>query len=219
MAAGRGTLTMQRLGVRLIEQRNPEDAIVLGDAMQTEGIDGLITGRSRPVMFHAAVAASGSHFGPALGEIPRITTRDELHMIARTRIEQPAFFVQGYEAIYNVGHFAAKPDEEQWDKIWTMWITPRRATYRALVDARLLPSTIRFHELQWRGIILPPADVLLADALYLVRVPPRRKKPISAYVFSVVRHDEDNPRTRGSHFYEDYPNTWTQQRFNFDEER
>ena len=189
---------MQRLAVRLIEQRNPEDAIVLGDAMQQEGLDGLITGRSRPAMFRASLTSHAVAYEP----YARITTRNEQHMITRTRIEEPTFFVQSYEVIYNVGHFAAKPDEERWDEIWTMWVTPRRPTYRALVDMQILPSSIHFRELQWRDVVPWPADDALADRLYLVRVPPRRKKPIDAYLFSVFRRDEDNPRTREHHFYD-----------------
>ena len=207
MASGRGTLAMQRLGVRLIEQRNPEDAIVLGDAIQEAGIDGLITGRSRPVMFRAVMRAAhlpGRTFAS-------ITSPAEREAILRTCFATPAFFVQGYEVIHNVGRFAAKPNEERWNRIWSAWFTPRRATYRALVDAQLLPSSIRFHELRWRDVLHLPADVALAYDVYLERVPPRRKKPIDAYLFSVVRRDEDNPRTWERHFDEDYPSTWPQQ--------
>ena len=188
---------MQRLGVRLIEQRNPDDAIVLGDAMQEEGIDALITGRSRPVMFR-------TNTGLLVSETyTRITTPDEQHKIDYARATWPTFAVQGYEAIYNVGRFAAKPDEERWGNIWTMWITSRRATYRALVDAQILPSSIRFRELRWNNVIHLPADVQLAYMLDLERAPPRRKKPIDAYLFSIVRRDEDNPRTWNQHFDEE----------------
>ena len=204
MSRGRGTLAMQRLGVRLIEQRNPEDAIVLGDAMQEEGIDGLITGRSRPVMFRVMTTAHSDTY-------TRITSRNERHMIAHTRAlprvdpDGAKFFVQGYEVIYNVGHFAAKPDEERWGKIWTMWITPNRSTYRALVEAGLLPRSIRWHEVRWGNVLhLPdPADVVLAHGLYLDRVPPRRKRLIDAYLFSVVRRHEENPRAWERHFGEE----------------
>ena len=192
---------MQRLGVRLIERRDPEDAIVLGDAMQQEGIDGLITGRSRPVRIRVVSMAYGAD------SYARITTRDEQRVIAHTRTTSPRndqreFAVQGYEVIYNVDRFAAKPDEERWGKIWTMWVTPRRTMYRALVDTQLLPSTIHFHELQWQNVFHLPADIALAYRLHLVRAPPRRKKAIDAYLFSIVRHDEDNPRTWERHFDE-----------------
>ena len=201
MSAGRGTLAMQRLGVRLIERRDPEDAIVLGDAMQQEGIDGLITGRSRPVMFRTMMTMShlpGRTFAS-------ITSPTEREMVLRTGLYEPAFYVQGYEVIYNVGRFAAKPNEERWGRIWSMWVTTRRATYRALVDAQLLPSTIRFHELQWRDVFHLPADVQLAYALYLLRVPPKRKKPIDAYLFSIARRDENNWNTRTQHFDDPSP--------------
>ena len=83
-----------------------------------------------------------------------------------------------------------------------MWITPRRATYRALVEAQFLPRTIRWNEMQWRDVIRRPKDAALAYGLYLVRVPPKRKKPIDAYMFGIERHDSDNPRTHEQHFYE-----------------
>ena len=210
MAASRGTLAMRRLGVRLIEQRNPDDAIVLGDAMQQEGIDGLITGRSRPVMFRTAWQNRISNDGG----LARITTQDEWDVLGRTQMRIPSpFFVQGYETIYNVGRFAAKPNEERWKAIWSMWVTPQRATYRALVGARLLPRSIRWHELRWADATHLPADVALSHRLYLERVLPKRKRPIDAYMFSVERRrpidaymfsverrDEDNPRTWNQKF-------------------
>ena len=194
---------MQRLGVRLIEQRNPDDAIVLGDAMQAEGIDGLITGRSRPVMFRITTPVTTADRETLTREtLARIATRDEHRMIARAQMTSPTFVVQGYEVIYNVGRFAARPNEERWNAIWTGWMTPWRATYRALVESQILPRSIRFGELQWRNVLHLPADVALAYELHLDRVPPRRKKPIQAYLFSVARRDEDNPRTWEHHFYE-----------------
>ena len=198
MSRGRGTLAMQRLGVRLIEQRNPEDAIVLGDAMQEEGIDGLITGRSRPVMFRTAWSGNANAL-----TLARITSDNEWRTIGRTQVAIPTPFpVQAYETIYNVGRFAAAPNEERWNAIWTMWVTPRRTTYQALVGARLLPRSIRWREIQWRDMIRRPEDVALAYGLYLVRVPPKRKKPIDAYMFGIERRDGDNPRTREQHFDE-----------------
>ena len=194
---GRGTLAMQRLGVRLIERRGPEDAIVLGDAMQQAGLEGLITGRSRPVMFRTTL---NTHAADAYQPYSRIATRDEQRVITRTRIAEPTFFVQGYEVIYNVGRFAAKPDEERWNRIWTMWVTPQRAIYRALIDAQLLPRSIRWRELRWNGGAHLPADVALAYRLFLERIPPKRKRPIDAYMFSIGRRDEDNPRTWEQHF-------------------
>lgn len=210
MASGRGTLAMQRLGVRLIEQRNPEDAIVLGDAMQEKGIDGLITGRSRPVVIRTEWTGGGNAQaftgGGNAQALARITSQDEWNVIGRTQVAiLERFSVQGYEVIYNVGRFAAKPDERRWGNIWTMWITPQRAIYRALVKAQLLPRTIRWNEIQWRSVPhLTTADVSLVYGLHLVRVPPRRKKPVDAYMFTVVRRDEDNPRVRGQHFDEEH---------------
>ena len=138
MAAGRGTLTMQRLAVRLIEQRDPHDAM-------------------------------------------RIVSRDEQHAIARARMLPPTFFVQAYEVIYNVAGFAATPDEERWNAIWSMWVTPRRNTYRALVDSQILPHTIQFREIQWSAVL----GATFVYRLYLERVPPRR------------------PRTQEQHFDEE----------------
>ena len=194
---------MQRLGVRLIEQRNPDDAIVLGDAMQAAGIDGLITGRSRPVLFRTVTSVYDETF-------TRITSRDEQQMIMRARTRRPGFVVPAYEAIYNVAGFAAAPNDERWNAIWTMWVTPPRSTYRALVERRvgraepqILPRTIRFGEIRWTDRFLPfhlTDNIALAYRLYLNRVPPRRKKPIDAYLFDVERRDEDNPHTREYHF-------------------
>ena len=189
---------MQRLGVRLIEQRDPNDAIVLGDAMQQEGIDGLITGRSRPVMFRARLTQAGTP-GRTFASI---TTPNERETILHTQVTSPTFVVQGFEIIYNVGGFAASPTSERWDAIWSMWTTPRRNTYRALVDSEILPRSIRWHELDWRNMHYLREEVALAYTLFLIRVPPRRKKPIDAYVFSVVRSDVDNPRTGNQHFDE-----------------
>ena len=188
---------MQRLGVRLIERRDPEDAIVLGDALQQAGLDGLITGRSRPVTFRTF------HL-PTLGDaqaLARITSQSEWDILGRTQVAVPTrFLVQGYEVIYNVGRFAAKPDQDRWGKIWTMWVTPRRAIYRALVGAQLLPRSIRWRELRWIDVTHLPADIALAYNLYLERVPPKRKRPIGAYMIGVGRRDEDNLRTWNQRF-------------------
>lgn len=197
MAASRGTLAMQRLGVRLIEQRNPDDAIVLGDALQEAGIDALITGRSRPVVFRTSRGIVDD------ARLRRITTRDELAIILRTRAEQPSFVVHAYEAIYNVGRFAASPNDERWHAIWSMWVTPRRETYRAMVHARLLPRTVRFHEIDWRSLIrYPPSAAELGYSLYLDRLPPNRKRRVTANLFSIERLDVDNPRTQTMHIDE-----------------
>ena len=199
MTVGRGTLAMQRLGVRLIEQRNPDDAIVLGDAMQAAGIDGLITGRSRPVYFRTATTAHGDTF-------MRITTRDEQRIIEHTRWTSPTFAVQGYETINNVGRFAAAPGDERWNDIWTVWVTPLRSTYRALVEAQLLPRTILFREIRWDGPYGTGAPdgygSGLAYRLYLDRVLPHWKEPIAAYLFDVMWRDDDNPHTLEQHFDE-----------------
>lgn len=192
---------MQRLGVRLIERHDPEDAIVLGDAMLEKGIDVLLTGRSRPVMFQAFNSAHDSRY-------TRITSREEEDVLARTSVARAtgsiAFFVRGYEAIYNVRPFAQNPDGQRWDRIWSMWVTPKRAIYRALVDARLLPTSVRFHELRWDDVSIRIVDGLMY-ALHLSRVPPRRKKPIAAFLFNIMRRDADNPRTQEYHFSDALP--------------
>lgn len=184
---------MQLLAVRLIERRDPHDAIVLGDAMMELGLDGLLTGRSRPVVFRTA---SPRYYAERnQNDLRRITVDHEWRDIARVRVELPRFVQQGFEAIYNVGGFASSPTETKWNEIWTQWITPRRGTYRTLVDSKLLPRSIRPHEIDWSQIISANPNILLAYHLTLVRVPPKRKRPVQVRMFDILRLEENNPRT------------------------
>lgn len=186
---GFGTRPMRLLAVRLIERRDPNDALVLGDAMMEQGIDGLITGRSRPVIWR-----TDSWTFSAL----TVATRDEAAVVARTQREHPRFRQQAAEIIYNVAGFARKPDAEKWNAIWTHWVTPWRGTVQAMQAQGILPATFRFRELVRRNA--PSNDALLSNDLYLERTPRNRKRPIQAYLFDIRRYDRDNPRTRGVEF-------------------
>lgn len=194
--------------------------MVLGDAMMERGIDRIPTGRSRPVPFYLV---RGPDFAqrPRRGtpaRIPiddvasgRVLTRGEYETLrfdrgplgdARARPvadgRLPLVGVRGREVLYNVPRYAAQPNEEErWGAIFTMWITTRREIYRALVAARALPRSIRFHEL----VMQPGLGEELSFRVFLERTPPRRQRPVRIYLFDVFR--DGSPATEEVHFYED----------------
>jgi len=172
---------MQLLAVRLADRRDPDDAIVLGDALRELDVNGLITGRVRPVVFRLSPSAN-----------------------VHNSDGQTTFLVPGRESIHNVPLFASQPTREEWGKIWTMWFTSRRDIYRALVNSRVLPRSVKFHEIVWRPLYGMNDNTSLAYNLYVSRVPPRRKKPVETYLFRIERWDNDNPQTNGQHFDESH---------------
>lgn len=209
-------LGLQRLAQRVIRFRDREAAMVLGDALMEDHVDvdrarrpGFATGRTRLVNFYltrgvdfAQPARRGQTarvptFHPAAR---RIFTHDEIDRLLRMELAADTrfpFAVRGRELLYNVPHYSARPDEERWGKIFTMWITTRQDVYRALVAAGVLPRSIRFHELRSQDALGPD----LAYRLFLERTPPRRQRPIRVYLFDVWR--DDTPATREVHFDED----------------
>lgn len=166
-------LTLKKLALRVVRQRDREAALVLGDAMMEQGLDRIATGRVRPVRFVVQSSVLGQ----------RLPAPEEIY--------QP-----GYETLYNVDRFARLPSEDAWRYIFTMWITPRKGMYQALVRAGILPRTVKFHEIEWVSLVR--AD--LGYHLYLVRVPKRRKRPVRTYLLEIMR--QDTPATEAQHFDE-----------------
>lgn len=210
MAAGPGTRAMRLLAVRVIERRDREAALVLGDAMMEHGIDGIVTGRSRPVRFRTRWPHAAHVNDLRQGRVDgAIVTAAEAAAILRVRTEEPTFFQQAREVVYNIPQFASRPTEESWRRIWSMWVTPWRGTYRALVAARILPATMRFMEIRHTGYVHRSfdEDTLLAYRLSLHRVPRRRKRVATPWpwLFDIERRVSDNPRTDGVHFKDDGP--------------
>lgn len=194
---------------------------MLGDAMMESGLDKISTGRVRSVLFDILRGAVPGFVAPhsRFGEPARLDLYDPRvrlvlspgefdHMRAVRERLGPVFTglpsvtnVRGAETIYNVGRFAAKPSEERWGEIFTMWITSRRDTYRALVRDGLIPRSIRFHEIAWTtSPALTGGRDMLAYRLYVERTPLRRKNRVRVYLFDIFRRDV--PRTAEVHFDE-----------------
>ena len=211
MAAGPGTRAMRLLATRVIDRRDSEAALVLGDAMMEHGISGIITGRSRPVLFRTYWPHAAHVIDLDRGGRGSIATPMEVARILRVRAEEPTFRQQAREVLYNVTGFAREPTETSWGNIWSHWVTPWRGTYQAMVAAGILPASIRFLEFTHRDRPQPylvaerrlDLNPLLAYGLYLTRVPRRRKLPVSSHLFDVHRLASDNPRTDGAHFKDD----------------
>lgn len=188
---------MKRLALRVVRHRDREAALVLGDAlMETQAGKRFVvgewrtsaeTGRHRPVRFLAHRA------NPQMAEA-----------LWGSGITEKVFHVRGRERLYNIDNYARFHTEKQWREIFTMWITPRRDLYAAMVKGRVLNRSIAPGELEWQ--MIAPSDLLnpienFAYRVYLVRVPKRRKKPVKTFLFEV--HREDTPQTREEHFDEE----------------
>lgn len=111
--------------------------------------------------------------------------------------------VPSYETLYNVQRYARAhhqfppvDTERYWSDIWLQWITPRRNIYTSLVRVGALPRSIRFHELEWRPRVGLGADDADTFGLYLVRTPPRRKRPQTMYLFDLRRGEYRSTRSR-----------------------
>ena len=189
-------LTMQRLAIDVIERRDREAAIVLGDAMMERGLDRIFTGRVRRAMFRA-------EDGDLLRSDAdtKILSAHEIDVIRG--VVDRRFYVPAREVLYNVGGFARSPSANTWDKIWTQWVTPWHATYQAMVRSRILPRSLRVAEIEPQMIHSCEPDILIGLKLWAVRIPRRRKQPVRAPLFKIYRLDVDNPRTRHIHFDQD----------------
>lgn len=176
-------LILKKLALRVVRRRDREAALVLGDAMMEQGLERVQTGRVRPVRFIIRRLNA-----EALG----ITSVVQLAGTLGTGyVYQPS-----YETLYNVDRFARLQTEEAWGAIFSMWITPKRGTYQALVRAGILPRSFQFHEIQWVPTMLEELGYLL----YLARIPKRRKKSVRTFLLEILR--SDMPATREEHFDE-----------------
>ena len=108
-------------------------------------------------------------------------------------------FVPVYEYLHNVQRYGRSPSDKFWDDIWVSWTPRRRDTYRALVRIGALQRTIRFGELEWQWRVAPGGQESVG--LYLVRTPPRRKRPQRMYLFDVRR--QENPATAERYFVDE----------------
>lgn len=177
-------LAIRRLAHRVIWNQDQEAAIVLGDYQHDTGLRYIETGRTRPATFeiHRVVDP-----GAITAQQRSILSDDELTRLDRLRTawwhrrsgRPPTFHVPARERIYNLNFYAAKPSPERWQAVYTMWITPPQATYRALVRAGLLPRTIRFGELRWHDVIGSDDEETLREQLYL-----QRNVPVGPYLKS-----------------------------------
>lgn len=177
-------LTMQRLALRTV-RGDRQAAIVLGDAMHEKELKYIATGRSRNVGFRVSYLAPNVNWPSRIGDPSDWT-------------------VKGREMLWNVERFASNPSDEQWNKIFRMWITTHRDIYRDLARQGVIPRSVRFHELEFRrryhGIPKDSGEGLNYE-IYLVRVPPRRKKPVKTRLFNLDRMDR--PETITTNFGDD----------------
>lgn len=171
-------LTLKKLALRVARRHDREAALVLGDAMMEQGLERIWTGRTRPVKFVVRGVNLEALAGSTAREVPN-------------EIYQP-----GYEMLYNVDRFARLQNEDAWKRIFSMWITPKRGTYQALLRAGFLPRSIKFHEIEWVSLVRED----LGYHLYLVRVPKRRKRPVRTFLLEIMR--DDTPATEEQHFDE-----------------
>lgn len=188
--------TLEALARDVIDLRDRQAAIVLGDAlMEDTRYEGRVaTGRVRPVRFRTRPIGYASN--------TRILSDEEIAAVRRVNMETPSFTVPGYETLYNVDRYAAEPTEERWGEIWVQWITPH--AHRALLEHRIIPTTFAAPALTFHSVMrLSNEDELIADRLYITRVPQRRKRPVTTALFDILRLDSDNPTTRSIDFDRD----------------
>lgn len=197
---------MKRLALSVVRDHDAEAAQVLGDlVMETYGATqrpgrygGVETGRVRLALFQSENAPPRS----SLVQARKILTRGELLFLNSPdgrALNRALFSVPARETLYATDYFARHRTEDAWRSIFTMWVTDKRDTYQAMIRQRILPKTIRFHDLVWKNEI--SAD--LGYRLLVERTPKGRKKPQSVYLFTVTR--QDSPATAEVHF-RDLPN-------------
>lgn len=190
----RRTLTLKKLALRVARQRDREAALVLGDAMMEQGLSKIQTGRVRPVRFVV----------PSINpEVLRALAADLVRRRAESSWSPPITLYQpGYETLYNVDRFVRLQTEQAWQEIFSMWVTPKRGTYQALVRAGVLPRAFKFREIIWEP--LPRGE--LAYRLYLERkttrrlLPKGRKRVLRVFLLLIERRDE--PATEEQYFRE-----------------
>lgn len=181
---------MQALGRKLIDERDRDAAIVLGDALIEDDLQRFSTGRVKPVRFRTR-----SFWQPP---DQRIMTNEEGQYIRNIDNHSPTFDVPGFETLYNVDNFAKRPDEEHWQRIWAQWMTPWPETYAAMIEQGILPRTIADREIERRDVMTNDNE-LLAYRLHLVRPIGRRGRLVTP-LFEVIRLESDNPATQTIHF-------------------
>lgn len=189
------SLTLKRLALQTA-QGDRASADVLGDAMQERGIEKIATGRvrlapfyvntrlTRPMPMGVLTIEESSRIIDIQNEASRLRSRGHRGL-------GPAR-VPAREVLYNT----------TWQNMFVMWITANRDVFRVLRAKKILPASVRFHEIVWET--LPLED--LAWNLYVERTPRRRKRPQRSYVFSVYR-DTDDPRTSEYQLRERFPLT------------
>lgn len=179
-------LGLRRLALRVIEDGDSEAATVLGDALMEMGVDKIETGRVREARFVVGY--------PQTFESPY-----------RTKI----FFVRAKETLYNVDHFARAPSRERWVKIFTMWVTSKRAIYDAMRRQKVLPYKIgtrtlgkRFADVVWETDFAKGSDLGfdLFDSTVRIR---HTKRPM--FMFPIHRSDMHGRRTTAEVHFDRIP--------------
>ena len=185
------SLTLKQLALRVVRNLDKEAAQVLGDAIlerygskRPYRFGGLETGRTRPILFDVGVT-----YRPPPDK--RMFTTTEAYWLSRFLVghdrPRPIFEVKGRETVYNLTQYASSPTEDNWRRIFVMWVTSRPDTYRAMVRTGTIPRSIRYRDLVWEQ----RSGANLAYDLYLQRVPRGLKRPRRHYLFSIRREDDD----------------------------
>ena len=183
-------LGIQQLAQRVIHNGDQDAAIVLGDYQSEAGLKSIETGRVRPARFE--IIRHGPSGAGGYADAPKIMTPAELGEFERIRTirGRSRFSVPAREHLYNLNYYSARPSGERWRTVFSMWITPPRATYQALIRAGILPRSIRFSELRWHDITGSTHggdEEVLAEQIYLRRVPRNRIKSMEVFLLTVRR--------------------------------
>ena len=171
---------------RVIHNGDQEAAIVLGDYQSEAGLKSIETGRVRPARFE--IIARGPSGAGGYTDAPKIMTKKELGEFEHVRTIR--FSVPAREHLYNLNYYSARPSGERWCTVYSMWITPPRETYQALIRTGILPRSIRFSELRWHditGSTYGGDEEVLAEQIYLRRVPRNRIESMEVFLLTVRR--------------------------------